>query len=86
MKTTYKIELNQEAVHVCHAPRRVPAKITIELERLVSEGIIRHIECPTDYTNSIVAATKADVSIRLCLDPRDLNECIHRPHYYSPTI
>ena len=50
VKTTYKIELNQEAVPVCHAPRRVPEavkpEVKIELERLVSEAIIRPIEWP----------------------------------------
>ena len=27
VKTTHKIELNQEAVPVCHAPRRVPEAV-----------------------------------------------------------
>ena len=67
-------------------PEAVKPKVKIELERLVPEGIIRPIKCPTEWVNSIVAATKADGSIRLCLDPRDLNKYIRRPHYYSPTI
>ena len=64
----------------------VKPKVKIELERLVSEGIIRHIECQTDWINSIVTATKADGSIRLCLDPRDLNKYIRRLYYYSPIV
>ena len=90
VKTTYKIELNQCAVHDRHSPRRVPEAmkptVKIEIARLVSEGIHRSIECPTDWVSSIVTVTKANGSIRLCLDPRDLNKYICRPHYYSPTI
>ena len=48
-ETTYKIELNQDAAPVRYDPRRVPEavkpNVKIEHERLVSEGIIRPIEC-----------------------------------------
>ena len=90
VKTTYKIELNQDAVPVRHTPRRVPeavkSRVTIELERLVSEGKILPIVCPTDWVNRIVTTTKTDGSIHMCLDPSNSNKYISRPHYYSPTI
>lgn len=36
--------------------------------------------------NSVVPAMKADTSIRLCLDPKDLNENLQRNPYYVKTI
>ena len=41
---------------------------------------------PTDWVNSIVCVTKANGSLRLCLDPKDLNSAIKRPHHYTPTL
>ena len=40
----------------------------------------------TDWINSIVTVAKPDGSIRLCLDPKDLNKSIKRNQYYSKTI
>ena len=40
----------------------------------------------TDWINSIVPVAKPDGSIRLCLDPKDLNKSIKRNQYYSKTI
>ena len=86
----YKIELSSDALPVKHAPRRVPESVRPlvkeELDRLVSEGIIKLVECPTEWVNSIVCATKPNGKIRLCLDPKDLNKYIKRPHYFSPTL
>ena len=41
---------------------------------------------PTDWVNSLVCATKRDGTIRLCLDPKDLNRAIKRPHHCTPTL
>ena len=36
--------------------------------------------------NSFVCVTKSNGKIRLCLDPRDLNRAVKRPHYVTPTL
>ena len=51
----------------------------------MEEGIIKPVDAPTEWVNSLVA-TKPDGSLRLCLDPKDLNKYIKRPLYFSPTI
>lgn len=85
---TYKIVLKDDAKPVIHAARRVPAplkdKLQKELDRLVTLGVIRKIEEPTDWVNSMVCATKKNGELRLCMDPKDLNENINREHYQIP--
>ncbi|XP_063389640.1 uncharacterized protein K02A2.6-like [Cydia fagiglandana] len=49
-------------------------------------NVIEKIEKPTDWVNSIVVVEKANGTLRVCLDPRSLNEAIKRPHYTFPTF
>ena len=39
----------------------------------------------TDWVNSLVIVKKQNGSLRLCLDPRDLNKAIKREHFKLPT-
>ena len=41
---------------------------------------------PTDWVNSLVCVIKGTGALRLCLDPKDLNQAIKRPHYFTPTL
>ena len=36
--------------------------------------------------NSIVVMEKPNGSLRICLDPKDLNKAIKREHYPVPTV
>ena len=57
-----------------------------ELKRLVKEGIITEVKEHTEWINSIVPVMKYNGSLRLCLDPKDLNKAIKRNQWYSRTI
>ena len=57
-----------------------------ELERLTKEGIITEVKEHTEWINSIVPVMKPNGSLRLCLDPKDLNKAIERSQWYSRTI
>ena len=57
-----------------------------EIDRLMSENIITEINQHTEWVNSIVPVTKPDGSIRLCLDPKDLNTAIERNQWYSRAL
>ena len=84
---TYKIQLKSDAKPVIHAPRRVPAPFRDslkELDRMMDLGVIQPIEEPTDWVNSITCVKKPDGELRVCLDPKDLNENIKREHYQIP--
>ncbi|KAK2702305.1 hypothetical protein QYM36_019085, partial [Artemia franciscana] len=70
--------------------RRIPfalhERVKSELERLEKVDIIERVVTPTEWVNSIVAVEKSDGSLRLCLDPRELNKSIQRPYYPMPTF
>ena len=86
----YKIILDPEVQPVIHPPRRVPEALRTplkrELDSLVEQNILAKTEEPTDWVNSLVCVTKKNGDIRICLDPKDLNKAIRRPHYVTPTI
>ena len=72
------------------APRRVPIalkeKIKCELDKMVSQDVIRPIEEPTEWVSSLTYVTKKDGSLRVCLDPRALNKALIRPAYQNQTV
>ena len=85
----YHINIDETVRPVVHPPRRVPFalrhKLKAELKRLVSLNVIEKVDHPTDWVNSIVLVEKSDGSIRICLDPKDLNKAIKREFTQLPT-
>ena len=70
-----------------------------EVERLVKIDVLEKVTEPTEWVNSFVIVEKGidssnahspnhviKKSIRLCIDPKDLNEALEREPYYSRTI
>ena len=86
----YHIRLKDDYKPVQHPPRSVPIAMQpaykAELERLNKEGIITGVHKHTEWINSIVPVMKPDGSLRLCLNPKDLNKAIERNQWYSRTI
>lgn len=85
----HKIEINLDATPVVHAARKLPAtfhkKLKTELERMERLNVIVKVDQPTWWVNSMVIVEKLDGSIRVCLDPKDLNRVVKRSHYQLPT-
>lgn len=88
-KGEYKIEVDSNVKPVVHPPRKVPFslqnKLKETIEKLEKDNVIAVVEEPTEWVNSIVIVEKKDGSLRLCLDPRDLNTAIKREHFQIPT-
>ena len=59
-------------------PISMQTKLYEELQRMIKIGVIVTVEEPTEWVNSFVAVEKPDKSLRLCLDPRDLNKAVKR--------
>ena len=86
----YHIKLKDSYKPVQHPPGSVPlgmqSAYKAELDRLVKEGTITEVHDHTEWINSIVPVAKEDGSLRLCLDPEDLNKAIERNQWYARTL
>lgn len=87
---TYTIKIDPNAKGVVHAARRLPASLkerTIDkLRQMESDEIITKVEQPTECMVSSMVVSLRNDKIRICIDPRDLNEAIKRKHYPMRTI
>lgn len=87
---TCKLTLKPDAEPVIHPPRRAPIQlrdlIKKELERMIKLGVIRPVNEPTDWVSSITYVMKPDGTLRICLDPKNLNKNLKRPQHHTPTL
>ena len=87
---SYDIKLQSDAVPVIHASRKVPFTlindVTNELKRMEQLGVIAKVETPTQWVNSMVIVEMPNKTIRICLDPANLNKHVMREHTHLPTI
>ena len=85
----FHIELRDDARPTIHPPRKIPLslmpKLKETLKKLTEMDVISKVDKATDWVNSLVIVEKKDGSLRLCLDPKDLNKSIKREHYKPPT-
>lgn len=85
------IHLDPDATPVVYPPRKIPlalrARLKKELESMEQSDIVTKVTEPTDWVNALVVVEKPRTGkLRVCLDPRDLNKAIKRPHYPLPTL
>jgi len=84
------LQLDESVPAVQLPPRRVPLavkdKLKAELERLSEKEIITAVDEPTEWISALVVTTKRSGGIRLCIDPKPLNNALKRNHYPLPTI
>ena len=93
----YKFHLKSEHKPARHAPRKVPIHLEDafkqEIKSLMDQGILEEVKEHTDWVNSYVIVEKDTGNhhssnhtikrkLRICLDPRDLNQALER----VPTI
>ena len=57
-----------------------------ELNRLSNTGVIQRVDTPSDWISAIIVTTKKNGKVRVCIDPKPLNQALHRNHYPLPTI
>lgn len=85
----YHIDVDPTVKPVIHPPRKVSfalkEKLRDKLEELERRGIIETVTVPTDWVSSMVTVVKPN-KLRVCIDPKDLNRAIKRPHYPIPTL
>lgn len=73
----------QPVVRPAHRiPVAMQTRVKAELDSMQQKGVITAVSEPTDWVSSMVATHKKDKKeIRLCINPKDLNTALKRPHY-----
>ncbi len=67
-------------------PIALRARIKKELSRLCDLGVLAPVSEPTSWVNQMVVQEKKDGSLRICLDPRQLNNAIEVDRCTLPTL
>ena len=83
------IKLSPDAEPVVEPCRKVPFGKFKELEdeskRMEENDVITKITETTGWVNSLLLVYKPDGSLRVCIDPINLNRAIRREHFKLPT-
>ncbi|XP_008484608.1 uncharacterized protein K02A2.6-like [Diaphorina citri] len=86
----YHIKLSDNAIPRIDGQRKIPFalkdQLKLELDRMEKAGIITRIIEPTEWVNSIVVVKKPNNKLRICLDPRYLNQFIVTSNSSIPTF
>ena len=89
LNTTHHIEVKDNVKPVVTPVHKVPhalkPKLEKELKRMIDLDIIEPIKKPTDWVNCLVIVEKPNGKLRICLDPRPLNNAIKREHLHLLT-
>ena len=87
--TPYQIQLKADAKAAIQVTRTVPypkkAKLKELLDKMTAQGIIADVDQPTDWVSNLVITEKPDGAMRICLDPKPLNDAKKREHHKLPT-
>lgn len=90
LKDKLHIEVDPSVKPVVHSQRKFPIallpQVKDEIARLEKLGIVERVTKATDWVNSMVVVRKPNGTIRVCLDPSDLNKAIKREYYNIPTF
>lgn len=82
-------ELDTSVQPVQCAPRNVPVAlkdaVKAQLDKYEADGHITPVSEPTDWISNMVIVKKPD-KLRLCIDPKHLNQALRRSHYLMPTL
>ena len=82
--------LKDDATPSIDAPRKcsvhIREKLKSELDNMEQQGVIRKIQHNTDWCRSLTTSVKKDGSLRLCLDPKRLNNALKRCPHKIPTL
>lgn len=86
----YDIKIKDNAEPTVAACRKVPLilseQVKNELIKMQNEGIIEKVTEPTDWVHPMVITRKKNGSIRICIDPTQLNKYIRRQYYKIPNF
>ena len=82
--------LKEDAHPIKHPPRKAPIllqeNIKEELKRMEDLEVIRKISENIDWISSIIYVHKANGALRICHDPKDVNQNLKHGQHHIPTM
>ncbi len=86
LPVTYSMTVDPSVQPIVRPAHRIPLamqdRIKAELDHMQSLSVITPVSEPTDWVSSMVVTHKKDrQEIRLCINPKDLNTALKRPHH-----
>ena len=90
MEPEHHIKLKEDISPNVHPPRKISVslrgKIKEESDIMETTVVIRKIDEPREWVNSMVVVEKTSGGLIIFLDLRDLNKAIKREYYQLPTF
>jgi hypothetical protein len=91
LEKPYHIQTDLNVTPVVNQLKSQPVALRDRLKQALDEmemdGVIEKVDQRTEWVNSVVGVEKPDSKkLRICLEPRPLNEAIQKEHYKMPTI
>ena len=85
-----KLFIKKDARPFIDPPKKCPTlvkkKLRLELKKMEANGVIRPVTQHTDWCSSPAFSTKKDGSLRICIDPKKLNQSLKRCPHKIPTL
>jgi len=89
-KKRAELLLHPDARPSIDAPRKcsvnIKSQYKLELDKMEDQGIIKRVDHHTDWCSSMTISVKKDGTLRLCLDPKRLNQNLRRCPHKIPTL
>lgn len=87
---TVHLRADENAEQSVTPSRRIPTtlreKFKAELDRLENLGVLAKVDEPTAWVSSVVIARKKSGALRICIDPRPLNQALKRETQQLPIL
>ena len=88
--TPVHLTVNKDTQPIIRPARTVPESLKEavkgKLDRLKEQGIIEEVDDPSDWVSQMSVTQKKSGDVRICIDPRPLNEALKREHYTLPVL
>jgi hypothetical protein len=83
-------KLKLDAVPKQFPPRKVPLALQdqakLQLDKMLCDGIIVHVTEPSEWVQPMQIVFKHDGRLRICMDPRYLNQFLERTIFPFPGL
>lgn len=86
----FNIELKDNAKGVVKSARRVAQSLLtplkIKLDSMCEHGFIEKVDEPSEWVSNLVIREKPNKTLRICIDPQELNKVIKQEQHPIPTF